>query len=98
MVLYMVIIPSTWNIGITLLLSHSVFLLSSNGMDVILRVKVLQYRVNGGTLNRYFFSGGKSVTSTYVIANYVKAIGTPTLISYWSLGFHLCRYADIILS
>lgn len=71
--------------------THGVFLLSSNGMDILLRDKVLQYRIIGGTLDMYFFSGGAASTPTSVISDYVSAIGTPTLVPYWALGFHLCR-------
>ena len=71
--------------------THGVFLLSSNGMDVLLRDRVLQYRIIGGTLDLYFFSGGENSNPTSVITQYVSAIGTPALIPYWSLGFHLCR-------
>src|SRR5882762_9844708 len=57
--------------------THGVFLLSSNGMDVLLRDRVLQYRIIGGTLDIYFFSGGENSNPTSVITQYVSAIGTP---------------------
>jgi alpha-glucosidase len=60
-------------------------------MDVLLRDEVLQYRVIGGTLDMYFFSGGENSNPTEVITDYVSAIGTPALVPYWALGFHLCR-------
>ncbi|KZP29154.1 glycoside hydrolase family 31 protein [Athelia psychrophila] len=40
--------------------THAVLMLSTNGMDVVLRVDV--YRINGGTLDMYFCSGVTSVT------------------------------------
>jgi alpha-glucosidase len=67
--------------------THGVFLLSSNGMDVLLRAGALQYRGIG----MYFFSGGENSNLTEVITDYVSAIGTPALVPYWALGFHLCR-------
>ncbi|KZP31568.1 glycoside hydrolase family 31 protein [Athelia psychrophila] len=85
--------------------THAVLMLSTNGMDVVLRDGALQYRINGGTLDMYFYSGvtsGKGASSpTTAIAQYVRSIGTPMLPPYWSLGFHLCRWgyqtsADLI--
>ncbi|KZP29132.1 glycoside hydrolase family 31 protein [Athelia psychrophila] len=76
--------------------THAVLMLSTNGMDVVIRDDVLQYRINGGTLDMYFYSGvtaGKGASSpTTAIAQYVSSIGTPTLPPYWAFGFHLCRW------
>ncbi|KAF7976546.1 hypothetical protein HWV62_6195 [Athelia sp. TMB] len=76
--------------------THGALMLTSNGMDVVLRDGVMQYRIIGGTLDLYFFSGvsgtkGES-SPTELIAQYVSAIGKPMLPPYWSLGFHLCRW------
>ena len=75
--------------------TNGVFLLSSDGMDVILttppssNVSLIEYRVVGGTLDFYFFSGP---TASSVIAQYGELIGLPTWQPAWGFGFHLCRW------
>ncbi|GAB6021373.1 hypothetical protein CHUAL_003981 [Chamberlinius hualienensis] len=70
--------------------THGVFLFNSNPMDVILQpTPAVTYRVIGGVLDFYFFFGP---TPEEVIQQYNQLIGIPTMIPYWSLGFHLNRY------
>ncbi|KAK8861244.1 hypothetical protein IAR55_002063 [Kwoniella newhampshirensis] len=69
--------------------SHGVFLLNSNGMDVILRDGVIEYRAIGGTLDFYFLSGP---SPNDVAAQYAHTVGLPQVMPEWSFGFHLCRW------
>lgn len=75
--------------------SHGVFLLSAAPADILLvtppssNVSLIEYRLVGGTLDMYFFSGPSSQT---VIEQYTDVIGKPTWQPAWGLGFHLCRW------
>ena len=73
---------------------------SSHGMDVILRDGVIEYRAIGGTLDFCgcrsdflltvdFFSGP---TPNEVAQQYAQTVGLPQAMSFWSFGFHLCRW------
>ncbi|KAG8446519.1 hypothetical protein GDO86_014104 [Hymenochirus boettgeri] len=71
-------------------LSHGVFLLNSNAMDVILQdAPALTWRTIGGILDFYIFLGPEPKT---VIRQYQDVVGFPFMPPYWSLGFHLCRW------
>ncbi|EMD41237.1 glycoside hydrolase family 31 protein [Gelatoporia subvermispora B] len=80
--------------------SHGVFHFSSAGSDIFLMtppsspVSLIQYRLIGGTLDFYFFSGP---SSQEVVEQYGALIGLPTWQPAWGFGFHLCRwgYHDI---
>lgn len=73
--------------------AHGVFLLNSNGMDVVLSPGgALEYRVIGGVLDLYFFSGGAAGDPRVVAAQYAGVAGTPAMTPYWNLGFHQCRW------
>ncbi|KAF8879211.1 glycoside hydrolase family 31 protein [Gymnopilus junonius] len=75
--------------------SHGVLLLSAAGGDVILttppssNVSIIEYRMIGGVLDFYFFSG---LTPNAVIKQYGELIGFPTWQPVWGFGFHLCRW------
>ncbi|KIM86518.1 glycoside hydrolase family 31 protein [Piloderma croceum F 1598] len=80
--------------------SHGVFLFSSAGADIMLltpassSTSLIEYRLIGGTLDFYFFSGP---TPQSVIEQYGGVVGLPTWQPAWAFGFQLCRwgYHDI---
>ncbi|KAF8436281.1 galactose mutarotase-like domain-containing protein [Boletus edulis BED1] len=73
--------------------SSGVLLLSSAGSDIFLqtpansKVSLIEYRMIGGILDFYFFSGP---TDMEVIAQYGAMIGFPMWQPAWGFGFHLC--------
>ncbi|KJZ71519.1 hypothetical protein HIM_09057 [Hirsutella minnesotensis 3608] len=74
--------------------SHGVFLLNSNGMDVIIDVtpdgqQYLEYNTLGGVFDFWFLAGPDPVD---VAQQYGAVVGTPAMQPYWGLGFHQCRY------
>ncbi|KAG6827387.1 hypothetical protein H0H92_011985 [Tricholoma furcatifolium] len=76
-------------------LSHGVFLMSAAGGDILLltpedaMASLIQYRMIGGVLDFYFFSGPSPMA---VIEQYGELIGLPTWQPAWGFGFHLCRW------
>ena len=73
---------------------------SSAGADIMLltpasaSTSLIEYRLIGGTLDFYFFSGP---TPQSVIEQYGGVVGLPTWQSAWAFGFQLCRYVDILI-
>ncbi|KFA81979.1 hypothetical protein S40288_04394 [Stachybotrys chartarum IBT 40288] len=73
--------------------SHGVFLLNSNGMDVLINStsdgQYLEYNTLGGVFDFWFFAGPSPVQVTQ---QYAAVAGTPAMVPYWGLGYHQCRY------
>src|SRR6266702_1236059 len=56
---------------------------------------LIQFRLIGGTLDLYFFSGPDPKS---VIEQYGQLVGLPTRLPNWGFGFHLCRWGYTSLS
>ncbi|KAH8695574.1 putative lysosomal alpha-glucosidase [Talaromyces proteolyticus] len=74
--------------------AHGVFLSNSNGMDIKinqteLEGQYLEYNIIGGVLDFYFLSGPEPAD---VARQYAGVVGTPVEQSYWTYGFHQCKY------
>ncbi|KAJ3284278.1 hypothetical protein HK104_010022 [Borealophlyctis nickersoniae] len=71
--------------------AHAVYLRNTVPMDFILRDGIAGFRALGGTADLFFFAppGGNP---NDVVASYTKAVGTPMMPAYWTLGFHQCRW------
>jgi alpha-glucosidase (family GH31 glycosyl hydrolase) len=69
--------------------AHGAMLMNSNGMDVTLADTSLTFKPIGGIVDLYVFSGS---TPAAVVDQYTQIVGRPTMMPYWSLGFHNCKY------
>ncbi|OTB06995.1 glycoside hydrolase family 31 protein [Hypoxylon sp. CI-4A] len=74
--------------------SHGVFLLNSNGMNININQtdvgdRFLEYNTIGGVLDFYFLAGP---TPSDVSQQYAEVVGLPAMMSYWTFGFHQCKY------
>ncbi|RAH43585.1 putative alpha-glucosidase [Aspergillus brunneoviolaceus CBS 621.78] len=74
--------------------THGVLLLNSNGMDIKINKtddgqQYLEYNTLGGVFDFYFFT---APTPKEASIEYAKVVGLPAMQSYWTLGFHQCRY------
>jgi alpha-glucosidase (family GH31 glycosyl hydrolase) len=74
---------------------------SAAGSDIFLATppssnqSLIQYRLIGGTLDLYFFSGPEPKS---VIEQYGQVVGLPARPPNWGFGFHLCRWGYASLS
>eukprot|EP00644_Phytophthora_capsici_P001942 jgi/Phyca11/107843/e_gw1.14.9.1 len=71
--------------------AHGIFVLSSNAMEVVARRDALTYRLTGGILDVFVFSGP---TPKDVIAQYTAIVGRPAMPPYWALGYHVGRRGE----
>ncbi|KAK6950826.1 hypothetical protein Daesc_007353 [Daldinia eschscholtzii] len=74
--------------------SHGVFLLNANGMDINIDQtdsgdQFLEYNIIGGVLDFYFLAGP---SPSDVSRQYAEVVGLPAMMSYWTFGFHQCKY------
>ncbi|RAL13209.1 putative alpha-glucosidase [Aspergillus homomorphus CBS 101889] len=74
--------------------THGVLFLNSNGMDIKINrtedgQQYLEYNTLGGVFDFYFFT---APTPKEASIEYAKVVGFPAMQSYWTLGFHQCRY------
>ncbi|KAI1322869.1 glycoside hydrolase family 31 protein [Xylariaceae sp. FL0255] len=74
--------------------SHGVALLNANGMDININQttsgdQFLEYNIIGGVFDFYFLAGPKPADVT---RQYAEVVGLPTMYSYWTFGFHQCKY------
>ncbi len=74
--------------------THGVFMLNSNGMDIHIDKtsagqQYLEYNAIGGVIDLYFLAGPEPAA---VSAQYAEVVGMPAMMSYWTLGFHQCKY------
>lgn len=65
------------------------FLLNSNAIQLTKTSTWTAIQAVGGIIDLYFFSGPSPQD---VITQYLTVIGFPTMVPYWSLGFHNCRW------
>ncbi|PGH01895.1 alpha-glucosidase [Blastomyces parvus] len=70
--------------------SHGVFLRNAHGHEVLLQPDSLTWRVLGGSIDLYFYSGPSQseVTKQFQLST----IGLPPLQQYYTFGFHQCRW------
>ena len=60
--------------------AHGIFLLSTNGMDVVFAPGTLTFKIIGGIIDLFAFVGP---TPGDVIAQYTRVVGRPHMVPYW---------------
>ncbi|KAL1593124.1 hypothetical protein SLS60_010731 [Paraconiothyrium brasiliense] len=72
--------------------SHGVFLLNSNGMDILINNddgQYLEYNTVGGVIDLYFLAGPSAMD---VAREYSEVTSRAQMMPYWGFGFHQCRF------
>jgi alpha-D-xyloside xylohydrolase len=69
--------------------AHGAMLMNSNGMDITLQQGLINFKVIGGIIDLYVFTGP---TPAAVVDQYTQVVGRPMMTPYWALGFHNCKY------
>ena len=72
--------------------THGVLFMNSNGMDIKINDtagQYLEYNTMGGVFDFYFFAGPSPVEVAQQIS---EVVGLPAMMSYWTFGYHQCRY------
>ena len=69
--------------------AHGGLLMNSNGMDVTLTPDRINYKILGGVIDYYVFTGK---TAKSVVQQSTEIVGKPAMVPFWSLGFHNCRW------
>jgi alpha-glucosidase len=70
--------------------SHGVYYRNTHGMEAVLKPTKLTWRSLGGEIDLFFFDGP---TQPEVTKQYQEsAVGLPAMQSYWTLGYHQCRW------
>jgi alpha-glucosidase len=76
--------------------THAIFLLNSNGMNVIIDEDgdgpYLEYNTLGGVLILYFMN---APTPKEASMQYAEVTGYPALMPWWGYGYHQCRYGMV---
>lgn len=71
-------------------LSHGIFLRNAHGQEVLLRPNNITWRMIGGSVDLYFYSGP---SQPEVTKSYQKStVGLPAMQQYFTFGFHQCRW------
>ncbi len=73
--------------------THGVLLMNSNGIDVALTPKKMQFRATGGILDLYFLAGP---TPMDVMNQLTSIIGRPHMPPYWSLGLMHSKWVSCL--
>ena len=70
--------------------SHGSFLRNAHPMEALLRPEGITWRALGGNIDLYFYAGPTQVEVTKQYQ--LSTIGLPAMQSYWTLGFHQCKW------
>ena len=70
-------------------------LYNSNDMSAIVNSTSLSFRTTGGIIDMWLFAGPEPED---VVLQYHQLIGAPTLLPYWSYGWHQSRYGYLFVS
>ncbi|KAG2527888.1 hypothetical protein JM18_003462 [Phytophthora kernoviae] len=66
--------------------AHGIFVLAANALEAVVRRDALTFRLTGGIIDVFVFSGPSPQD---VIEQYTDVVGRPELPPYWALGYHV---------